>query len=59
MAQDSSGSLEFVDPLDPAEHVEGDAAGHDLDGDDRGQRGHPRDFVVFEPLVQSDVASVL
>ena len=52
-------SLEFVDSLDPAEHVEGDATGHDLDGDDRGQRGHPRDLVVLEPLVQSGVAPVL
>ena len=52
-------SLEFVDPLDPAEHVEGDATGHDLHGDHRGQRGHPRDLVVLEPLAQSGVAPVL
>ena len=52
-------SLEFVDPLDPAEHVEGDATGYDLHGNHRGQRGHPRDLVVLEPLAQSGVAPVL
>ena len=52
-------SLKLVELLDPGEDVHGDAAGHDLEGHDGGQDGHPCDLVRLEPVVQLRSAAVL
>lgn len=56
---DRSRFLELVELLDPGEDVHGDSAGHDLERDDRGEDGHPRDFVLLEPAVQFRAATLL
>ena len=50
---------QFFQPLNARQDVDGDADTHDLQSSNRGQNGHPSDFVLFKPDSKLGMAGVL